>query len=620
MLLFRLYTCQKQFNCSLFGVDVNDNIYGGTVKNGCKVEGVKELKPFQFGGFLRIHPHYGQLQNYCPSQIIFSECEINFVPSKLFESCPQITYFDISGSGLKYVNNYVFTGIQNLLDLKMKNNEIEELHDYIFMYGTNLLRLDFSRNLLTKITNDTFNGLQQLHTLDLGNNRIALVEANSFKSLTKLKKLSLFNNYITEMDSTTFSQNQLTHLYLSYNLLEEIPLLLRVSTILDLSNNLLIEFNTILGADKILINNNFLTSLHLIGTTKEVEASNNQISSIYFDEKIEKLNLSRNNISDISNLTNLPTLKVLDLSFNNISTINDSSFSLLQNLEQLILRNCKVLPFHFSTFSHQKRLKKFDISYNNLEEVDLDDFISMQDLEELYIDGNDLKEIKYSEINNNFPKLIMIGLSNNNWNCSYLTKMRKNIFLNKIQIHIDPNMYATNTTNIGGIECSDDKEIQEIIKNTVWNNISTPIAKQSLVDERSEQLNQKINLLVNELNKLQDKDKILVDKLLDMEQKLSEKTDINNTVIAEVNEPKHISLNNNENQTNEQLNILIDEIKKLSSNVNENRGSSASGILLVFLIIGISSILVVYGVHLYMKKRDIRVLSLSRTPILDNNL
>lgn len=630
-MLFHLSTCQlyqKVFNCSTAS-DLADYDYNES-QTSCEIKGVKELKPLQYGGFLRYIRNRMQRQSFCPSKITFSDCEINFVPSKIFESCPKITHFDISFSSVNYVNDYVFIGIGNLLVLKMSNNEINQLHDYTFSYGANLLQLDFSWNSLRKITEYAFYGLNKLEVLDLKKNQIEEIDVNSFKMLKSLKKIDLRSNSITVIDSSFFSASSLTSIYLSNNQLKQFLIVSPFEyylDIIDLSNNFLTNFTQI-GFDSktILLHNNFITNLLIEGHTKELNANNNHISNISFHGEItiEKLNLSKNNISDISFLKSLQSLKELDLSFNDISTINDSSLSLLQNLEQLILGNTNLLPFHFSTFSHQNKLKKFDISYNNLEEVDLDDFISMQALEELYIDGNDLKEIKYLEINNNFPSLTMIGLSNNNWNCSYLTKMRKNIFLNKIQIHIDPNMYARNTTNIGGIGCSDDKDIQEIIKNTIWNNISTPI-KHTAKDENSEQLNHKINLLMNELSKLQEKDKILVEKLLDMEKKLSEKSLINNTVIQETenkNDSELIDLIIEEkNRTNTQLAALIEEVQKLSSKANkENRGNSSSGILLLFLVISISSILVVYSIHLYLKKRKIVELSRSRTPILDNTL
>lgn len=613
ILLFGCISCltyQKPMNCTTYS------------EQRCNINGVRELKPFQYGGFLRTYNNGYNQQTVCPVQIIFYECEINFVPSKLFESCPSITYFDISFASVKYVSDYVFEGIVNVLHINMASNEIKELHDYTFMHGTNLKILELANNQLTKISNNTFNGLEKLLKLDLSNNEIVIVEAGSFKSLKILQEIHLYENFILDIDSTMFNRNPLKILDLANNQLTKFyfqTLSVNHLNKIDLSDNFLVEIDPLLSGEKMLLNNNNLTSLILLSPfNKEVEASNNQLSSIYFSTLVEKLKLSSNNLTDIRNLTNLTNLTVLDLSFNNISSINENSFSLLQNLEQLILANTNLSPFHFSTFSHQKLLKKFDISYNNLNVIDFDDFISMQKLEELYIDGNDLKEIKYDEINNNFPEIKIIGLSNNNWNCSYLTKMRKNIFLNKIQIHIDPVIYERNTTNIGGISCSDDKDIQEIIKRTIWKNITTPISTHSLVDVRSEQLNHKINSLMYQLSKLQDKDKILVEKLLDMEKKLIE---IKQNGI----EPQKLSSNDKENHqeqtniTDPQLDALIDEIKKLSSNIKENRGNT-SGIVLVFLIISISSILLVYGVHLYMKKREIKTLSLSRTPILDNNL
>jgi hypothetical protein len=79
-------------------------------------------------------------------------------------------------------------------------------------------------------------------------------------------------------------------------------------------------------------------------------------------------------------------------------------------------------------------------------------------LEQLFIDGNDLVDIKIDHLRQTLPKLKAIGLSDNKWNCSFLTKLV--IELRKHTINYDDmkGQAVTNRSNVNGIFC--DKGVQ----------------------------------------------------------------------------------------------------------------------------------------------------------------
>jgi Leucine rich repeat len=121
------------------------------------------------------------------------------------------------------------------------------------------------------------------------------------------------------------------------------------------------------------------------------------------------------------------------------------------------LKYTNITNLEYGTFSHLPDLTNLDISYNSLKKIDLNIFTSLTSLEKLALDGNDLTEISYEDIKHTFPKLKSISLSENNWNCTYLTTMIKKMTSGGVEIKIDPAKFVRNSTNQKGIACRDTK-------------------------------------------------------------------------------------------------------------------------------------------------------------------
>jgi hypothetical protein len=123
-------------------------------------------------------------------------------------------------------------------------------------------------------------------------------------------------------------------------------------------------------------------------------------------------------------------------------------------------------------------------------------FTSLTSLEKLFLDGNDLTEIAYDDIKHSLPKLTEISLSDNNWNCSYLTAVIRKMNSVQVKIKIDATKFVSNTTNQKGIACNNAKAVHWKTLNDI-HSIGEQLNKLTL---QRQQLNNVLSQKMCELN------------------------------------------------------------------------------------------------------------------------
>ncbi|MBU5436975.1 leucine-rich repeat domain-containing protein [Tissierella sp. MSJ-40] len=246
------------------------------------------------------------------------------------------------------------TGIENLSGLEelwLWGNMIGNSQLFHIKKLTNLVRLDLSMTGLTYIPDYAFNGLDRLEELYLNENMINEIEKDAFYGLNNLIHLDMDENYISNIEAIRNLPN-LKELYMRYNDIRDISPVedLKNLTLLWASNNKiedvsplsdLMELNWIRIADnnikdisslsslskvtKLSIENNEVKSLNGIESMKDIdwlEAQNNQIENIDpISDKTELtlLNLANNKITNIEALKNTIKLTQLYLKGNHIT-------------------------------------------------------------------------------------------------------------------------------------------------------------------------------------------------------------------------------------------------------------------------------------------------------------
>lgn len=341
--------------------------------------------------------------------------KIKKLPNSVFSSVSTLTTLDLSSNEISEIEDSALIGLVNLEFLTLTNNKILSLHGSILRELKSLISIRLDSNKLQIIGESTFDGTPNISEIRLDSNEIAVVNGDVFGKLKRLKLLNLASNRLHSVDIVN---TNLERLWMAYNSLKYIDI------------------------------NKSLKLLH---------APYNEIEAINFTGNTDllEIRLRQNRISDISNFTRLNKLEILDLSYNPVGELQISSFARMVDLVKLNLEDTKIeaKSMTFGTFTHNINLTHLDISYNQLKHLDFNIFASLSQLSHLKIDGNNLTEIPYQSIRTHFPKISLISLVDNDWNCSYLSKMIKHLRELNVIVYVFTKQRVVEEMNVDGIRC-----------------------------------------------------------------------------------------------------------------------------------------------------------------------
>lgn len=408
--------------------------------------------------------------------IKFFNSHLLYIPNGIFRYFKEVRDFDVSKSEVVEIHRNSFEGANNLIYLTMSHNNISELGASLFIDATSLFVLDLSYNNISKIDKYAFVDARSISRLSLSFNKLHELHQNLFRDMHFLDQIYLNDNEIETIHPLLFENNyQMSKISLDNNRLHTFDVNMfkkfKYLEIIQLGGNFMNTFNSSLIDVKLkmlILSKNNLTKL-IINNVDVLDASNNNLSSISFtgQSTIKQLILCNNSITNIDNIVNLENLESLDLSFNRIGKVNITTFRKLKKLTILNVGNTGLMGIDFGTFSSQTELKVLDISYNNLQHINFDIFSPyLLKIEKLFIEGNCLTEIAdATHIISIFPVLNTIGLSNNYFNCTYLSGLLRAFRKFNIRLNLDPdNSNPINSTHVDGILCSNTFNRTEIIR------------------------------------------------------------------------------------------------------------------------------------------------------------
>jgi len=276
--------------------------------------------------------------------------------------------------------------VSSLEELFLQNNSISVLPPGLFHGMKKLTDLDLSHNEITShwVGPDTFSHLISLTHLDLSFNRMSRVDSGTFRQLTHLSVLQLAHNEIESISEDAFSSLQgLQTLVLSHNRLTRLDSL---------------PFSGLHGLMSLSLDNNRLESLH--------DDVFRNISSLF------ELNLSNNKLRTVPTaLEKLANLRSLDLSYNLITNISNTSYHGIEQLYGLNLESNKIGNLSKGVFADLPSLRILNLAKNNIASIAQGTFDDVPDLHALRLDSNKISDINGLFVN--LRDLLMLNISAN---------------------------------------------------------------------------------------------------------------------------------------------------------------------------------------------------------------
>lgn len=387
-------------------------------------------------------------------------CSIPFVPIQFLQELTLVEKVWLNNSGVQSIASLLNS---NLKVLMMNDNNLFELPKYLFVASQQVEKVNFSNNSISKIDPDVFANLKHVKEINLSFNKIQSLGAGLFKGSNVLQFIYLSHNALVDFKPNLSNLTELQYLSLEGNRLTQLgctvfPISGGNPTTIDASNNQLKSID--LNCDRkhnssylsLNVSDNQLEMLRFPNSTlaksvKALSAKRNKIELISIANDLpglKELDLANNNCVNVSDIVkHLGSLEVLDLSFNNIPEIR--AIGNFTKLNALRLNNNNLTQIDNGTYSQSQNLSILDLSRNQLVGMFLPRFDALTFLN---LNDNNLKEITGQPT---FHKINQLGLSNNHFNCSFLGSFLH--LINISEVHFIPTVTKNETTNIHGINC-----------------------------------------------------------------------------------------------------------------------------------------------------------------------
>ena len=292
----------------------------------------------------------------------------------------------------------------NVTILKLSFNNIERLETKIFENHMELIELYLDNNNISYISPMAFYGLHKLELLYLPEND--LLEFPDFRNVSILKDIQIQNNSIHTLNAEylelpmleilDITGNELTEFNISFKLLELKSVILPGSQLTKVPT-----FQYALPNLQHLYfgHNNIVDSISCdyfekIPDIRSLHSAGNSISEVHICgvEQLETLLLENNNLTATPILNNtLLNLKYFYIGSNPIIYIEEGYFNKTPNLLELGLSSTFIaVIFDLSVLPN---LRKLDMSYCSLTFVNMNNLMKVKNLEKVYLSGNNLEEI-----------------------------------------------------------------------------------------------------------------------------------------------------------------------------------------------------------------------------------
>ncbi len=416
------------------------------------------------------------MSNNILDNITFGEC---------MRHLPHFTQMIMSNNKLIHLKSLDFQYVNHLTDLQLANCHIKCISASLFYHTKKLSTLNLASNYIKHMEEDIFKYTKYMTNLDLYNNTInGTIYFKWFQDMRILKRLNIMATQMTSLPEPEVNHTglqHLQHLYLSGNRLVKLTnlsfifinrlilqeLLLERCSLKEIEPNTFASMTnlttlhldenplnaSILAEGFIGLNGSPLVNLYLTGL--HLQDLNQGTFEHLNESPLQYLYMSKSNINSITKgiFSGLKYLVSLDLSFNNIVSIDYCAFDGAEKLRSLFLDSNKLRSFPKKLQSKTNySIRNLYISANNIQHLTQLNFIFYSQLTSLLISKNQINTIDKGTFKY-LPNLNILDMSQNKIRTfpkhvfSPLTKLRK-LFLKNNFLQTVPNNSFTNMTEL----------------------------------------------------------------------------------------------------------------------------------------------------------------------------
>lgn len=339
-------------------------------------------------------------------ELHFGNCKLDSIPdlNNLFS----LMFLNLSGNYIREVDIMSFAELFDLEELILSNNEISRIPANLFVNNEELNSLHLDNNPLKSFYLNTSN---RLETLSLKNCYLSTFDERSTQRLGDLSELNLANNNILNLTA-----KDLAHM--------------SQLTVIDLSNNSLRSLE-----DDIFSGNPKLQKVTLDGNKFEILPNftlpkSEQFQIYMFSCKncglktinkstfknmpaVVGLNLAYNNFTFVQTMFDyISSLRMLDISYNNINILAPGAFDSNRNLETLIVAGNPLLDLNPENFANTKAIKTIDATNCRLYKLWANNGTILNSLRKLLLANNQLTTLSIADFKL-LPALQVIDLNKN---------------------------------------------------------------------------------------------------------------------------------------------------------------------------------------------------------------
>ncbi|XP_059481196.1 protein artichoke isoform X2 [Neocloeon triangulifer] len=319
---------------------------------------------------------------------------------------PSLKGLDLGQNGVRFLDARLLAGLPSLRRLDLSQNLLNELQGSPFSPSPMIEHLNLSYNGLQALPQASLSPLRAIYEMDISHNKLLSLPVTPGRALDQMGVLNIEGNQLGTIPEG-WTSGQSTHtLQLSGNSLRSVPRLnLPGLTRLDISRNLIsrMDLETLSSARELVYLNashneldSFPSGLRGLASLRELDLNDNRLSSLPAPEV----------------LGSLQSLRILRLARNQLTQLPSDSLHGLPRLTSLALSENRINEIDRSALADLPSLAELDLSKNAISALPRGAFSQMPSLRAVSLQGNALEEFHATAFEG-APRLLLLDLSHN---------------------------------------------------------------------------------------------------------------------------------------------------------------------------------------------------------------